>query len=367
MKTADYIKKIVAPQIQSMNAYAVAPSDKLLKLDSMENSYQLSGDWSQALQGALSNAEINRYPDSRAQCLRQRFLEDFSASVATDEIPTDDIDVLFGNGSDELIQLLMQLIANDAGPIMSPSPSFSMYQVFAKIIDKPFQEIALNNDFSIDIDLAEKDIIKHQPALIFISYPNNPTGNLFDKEHVKRIIQCAPGLVVIDEAYSPFSSESFDRDFLEYPNAVLLKTLSKIGFAGIRFGYLFGHKDWINQLNKIRPPYNVNVLSQAVVSAYLDNKAAFEKTAEKIRCSRHWLYQELSQMDGVNPLPSETNFISFTVSHQSANDVFNQLKDNGILIKNLHQPNTPLAEYLRVTIGTQQECEQFLTALKSII
>lgn len=208
-------------------------------------------------------------------------------------------------------------------------------------------------------------IAEYQPAVIFIAYPNNPTGNLFDETAVLKVIESAPGLVVIDEAYHIFANASFMDKLTCYPNLLLMRTLSKLGLAGLRLGLLIGRPEWLTQLEKLRLPYNVGVITQLLAEKVLQYPDIFLQQASAIKAERAVMSKCLSQLDGVEIFPSDANFILFRVN--KAYQVYEGLRQHGILIKNLDGSHSLLKNCLRVTIGTPDEDAQFLEALKNLI
>jgi histidinol-phosphate aminotransferase len=223
--------------------------------------------------------------------------------------------------------------------------------------------VPLTSDFSLDLPALLDAVRMQRPALTFLAYPNNPTGNLFDEAALEQVIQAAPGLVVIDEAYHAFARRSFLPRLATHPNLLVMRTLSKLGLAGLRIGLLVGRAEWLDQLDKVRLPYNVNVLSQCIAHYVLSRGDVLEAQAEAIRSARGALARRLATMDGVEVFPSEANFILFRV--QAAGAVFEALKTRGILIKNLDAAHPMLAGCLRVTVGTPEQNERFLAALQA--
>jgi len=268
------IEKLIRPEIQAMQAYHVQPADGLIKLDSMENPYLFTDQLRQQWLQEIRQVNFNRYPDPSASQVKKQLIE----QIYLKQPQT----LMFGNGSDELIQIIIQALANDAGPIMSVSPTFVMYSVSSTITAKQYIDVPLKDDFSLDCDAMLQAISKHNPSCLFLAYPNNPSGNLFKEKDIEKIIRSASGLVVVDEAYLPFAGKTFIDRLDEYENLLIMRTLSKVGMAGLRFGMLFGHQNWIGQFEKIRPPYNINSLTQASVNFCLDNIDFFEDGAQKI-------------------------------------------------------------------------------------
>jgi len=329
----------------------------LTKLDAMENPYPLTIALKKEIAEVVASAAINRYPDPSAAALKQKI----HAVTGLQ----DDMDVLLGNGSDELIQLLAMAVNKPGAVLLSVEPSFVMYKMIAAFTGMKYKGIPLNEDFSLNISTMLAVIEREQPALIFLAYPNNPTGNLFSAEDVEKIIEAAQGLVVVDEAYYAFARDSFISHLAHYSNLLVLRTFSKLGMAGLRLGFLAGSRMWLEQLEKLRLPYNVGVLTQLVAGKLLDHHDVLLAQAEKIKLDRTHLQQQLSGMTGVEVYPSEANFLLFKVAGATA--VFTALKQGGVLIKNLDGGHPMLKDCLRVTIGTPLENEQFVQVLKEVL
>lgn len=350
-------ERLIRQEILALHAYHVPPSSGMIKLDAMENPYPLPQSLREELAQVVANAEINRYPDASAHPLKERI-----RSVTN--LPSG-MDVLLGNGSDEIIQLLALAVAKPGAVLLSIEPSFVMYKMIAAFTGMKYVGVPLNEDFSLDLRATLEAIARHQPALVFLSYPNNPTGNLFDADAIKQIIQAAPGLVVVDEAYYAFASDSFLPLLGQYENLLVMRTFSKLGMAGLRLGFLAGSKVWLEQLEKLRLPYNVGVLPQLVAETLLAHHALLLEQAEQIKRDRLWLYERLVGTVDVYAYPSEANFILLRVAQ--ATRVFEGLKQRGILIKNLNGGHPALTDCLRVTVGTPEQNEQFIAALQDIL
>jgi histidinol-phosphate aminotransferase len=347
--------QLIRDEIRTLSAYHVADASGYVKLDAMENPYRLPEALRQEIAQLAADAEINRYPDAASARLRARLRSSMGIGP--------DMDILLGNGSDEIIQILAMAIAKPGATILGLEPSFVMYKMIAAFTGVNYVGVPLKPDFTLDLDATLAAIEQHQPALIFIAYPNNPTGNLFDEAHLARILAAAPGLVVMDEAYHVFAQQSYLSKLTQYPNLVVMRTLSKLGLAGLRLGFLVGRPAWLSELDKLRLPYNVNILTQVVAERVLAAADVLEGQAAEIRKERSRVAAELAAMPGVTVYPSDANFILFRVS--DAGRTFEGLKQKGVLIKNLSRAHPMLASCLRVTVGTPQENTQFLTSLKA--
>jgi len=320
----------------------------------MENPYGLPPALRDEIARAVADAAINRYPDAGAQQLKAgiRRVVDLPPGM----------DILLGNGSDEIIQILALAVAKPGAVLLSVEPSFVMYRMIALFAGMEYVGVPLRQDFSLDLGAMLAAIKREQPALVFLAYPNNPTGNLFDAAAVRQIIAAAPGLVVLDEAYYAFASDSFIPQLAHYENLLVMRTFSKLGMAGLRVGFLAGSAAWLSQLEKLRLPYNVGVLPQSVAAQLLAHHDLLLAQAESIKQERGRLLNALQVTPGVQAYPSEANFILFRVAGATA--VFAGLKQRGVLIKNLDGGHPALRDCLRVTVGTPEENERFVTALK---
>jgi histidinol-phosphate aminotransferase len=237
-----------------------------------------------------------------------------------------------------------------------------MYKMIATFIGMRYVGVPLTVDFSLDLPAMLAAIEREQPALVFLAYPNNPTGNLFSCDDVRQIIAASPGLVVVDEAYYAFASDSFVPHLAQYLNLLVMRTFSKLGMAGLRLGFLAGSSLWLTQLEKLRLPYNVGVLPQLVAEKLLDNHAVLLQQAEQIKLDRAQMLAQLSEIAGIQVYPSEANFLLFRINNATA--VFLGLKQRNVLIKNLNGGHSMLTDCLRVTVGTSAENQAFIAALQ---
>ncbi|HAI97044.1 MAG: histidinol-phosphate transaminase [Cycloclasticus sp.] len=352
------LESLVRPEIRAMSAYHVPEATGLVKLDAMENPFawpiEMKEEWLQL----LSDAEPNRYPDPSAKELVASLRHCFG-------VPSE-LGVVLGNGSDELIQLILMAMHQGAS-IMAPTPSFVMYRHIATSLSLPFVSVPLNGDFSLDVPTMISEIERHDPAVIFLAYPNNPTANLFHDEDIRAILNAANGLVVIDEAYQPFARKSFLNRVSEHENLIVLRTVSKLGLAGLRLGFLVGHNNLTDDLEKIRLPYNINIFTQLTATFAFKHMDVLDGQAAILCNQRERLLKKLSSLSVVRVFPSEANFILFSLLSDSAERVFEELKEAGVLIKKMgHVPGLP-DECLRVTVGTRSENDLFFEKIGSIL
>jgi histidinol-phosphate aminotransferase len=348
---------VIRDDVRALHAYPVPASAGLVKLDMMENPYSLPAELARKLGEHLGTVALNRYPPGEPGEFKRRL-------GARSGVP-DACAMLLGNGSDELIHLVILACARPGAVILSPWPSFAMYRMSACLDGCRFVGVTLQSDFRIDLPAMLAAIDEHSPAVVFLSYPNNPTGNLFDRAQIEAILEAAPGLVVIDEAYLPFARRTWMEDLPRRPNLLVLRTLSKLGLAGLRLGYLCGAPVLIEQFDKVRPPFNVNVLTLAAVDFLLDHFDVLDAHAATVRADRERLATELHSMAAIQVFESAANFLLLRVANAAG--VFAKLLQQGILIKDVSTVHPLLQNCLRVTIGTAEENARFVHALRASI
>jgi histidinol-phosphate aminotransferase len=347
--------QLVRPEILALKAYHVPASDGMVKLDAMENPYALPPALRRELADALSRVDLNRYPDPAAPKLRELIARKM-------RVPSG-MEVLLGNGSDDLIQIVTMALARPGAVMMYPGPTFVMYAMNATFTGMRAVAASLRDDFSLDASVFIKAMREHKPALVYIAYPNNPTGVLYPEQEILQIIKACEGLVVLDEAYHAFAQKTFMPRLAEFPNLVVMRTVSKLGLAGIRLGYLAARPEWVEQFNKVRQVYNVNVLTQATAVFMLERLEVLEEQAARIRNERDHLGKALAALKGVTVFPSQANF--FLIRVPDADSTFEGLKRQGVLVRNLNSP--ALKNCLRVTVGTPDENRILLNALREAL
>ena len=348
--------ELVRPEIRAVNAYHVSPASGMMKLDAMENPYRLPDAIRAELGRALAEVAINRYPDASGDSVKAALREALGIDARHA--------LILGNGSDELIQIVATTLAQPGAAMLAVEPSFVMYKANAMLAQMRYVGVPLNADFTLDTEAVLAAMEREKPALVFLAYPNNPTGNLFAMADIERIVSAAPGLVVVDEAYHPFAQVSFAERLGAHPNAIVMRTLSKLGLAGIRLGYAFGDPAWIGEFDKTRPPYNLNSLTQATALTVLKHAGVLADQAARLRRDRDRLSEAIGNIPGVVTFPSAANFVLVRV--QDANALFARFKDAGILIKNLHGWHPLLSNCLRLTVGTEDENQAMLRVLQSV-
>jgi histidinol-phosphate aminotransferase len=348
------MKRVIRQDIQSMHGYAVQPSAGLVKLDTMENPFALPPALREALGKRLADVALNRYPAERGDLLRAKLAEHAGMP--------DDCDIMLGNGSDELISLLALACDVPGNSVLAPLPGFVMYAMSAKLQGLPFIGVPTTADFELDLPAMLAAVREHRPALVYLAYPNNPTANLWNDAAIDAIIEAAPGLVVIDEAYQPFAARDSMARLKRHEHVLLMRTMSKFGLAGVRIGYLIGRKPLVAEVDKLRPPFNISVLNCEAALFALEHVDEYARQAAIIRSERDRLLVALRDVPGVTPFPSEANMILARVADSAA--AFAGMKARGVLVKNVAALHPLLANCLRLTVGTPDENVKMLQALK---
>lgn len=356
---ASRISRLVHDEIQVLRAYRVEDSTGMIKLDAMESPYgipeALRSDWLERLR----TIDVNRYPAPDASELKAKLREVF-------QIPAE-LEIMLGNGSDELIQLVQMAVAGAGRKVMSPQPSFSMYEIIARYTRGEFVSVSLDYNFKLSQKEWMDALKKYAPACVFFSHPNNPTGNLFSPSLIEETAASTDGLVVVDEAYQAYAEHTMMPLISKFENMLAMRTMSKSGLAGLRLGYMAGAPEWLSQLEKLRFPYNVNVLTQESVMFALEHWSEFNSSTELLCNERERVTQKLQEFDTLTVYPSQTNFLTIRLKKADANQVFQELKEMGILIKNLNGSHPVLNRCLRITIGTPEENNSVCEALARIL
>jgi histidinol-phosphate aminotransferase len=350
---SDRMSRFLRADVQGMHGYAVQPSAGFVKVDTMENPFRLPDVLRRELGERLAEVALNRYPAERGDVLRAELAKHASMPA--------DCDIMLGNGSDELISLLTLAADVPGNVVMAPLPGFVMYEMSARLQGLSFVGVPLTPDFELDGPAMLAAVRAHPPALLYLAYPNNPTANLWSDDVIDALIEAAPGLVVIDEAYQPFASRDSLARLRRHEHVLLMRTMSKFGLAGVRIGYLMGRKPLIAEIDKLRPPFNISVLNCEAALFALEHADEYARQAATIRAERDKLLRELQALPGVQPFPSEANMILARVP--DAKRVFEGMRARGVLVKNVSGLHPLLADCIRITIGTPEENPQTLAAL----
>ena len=354
--TADRIAAVIRQDVKSMHAYAIQDSTGLVKLDAMENPFRLPEALQRALGERLGRVAINRYP---VACVGQVI----SALSSHIRLPAG-CKLMLGNGSDELISLLAMACDLPGATILAPLPGFVMYAMSAQLQGLKFVGVDLTPEFELDERAMLDAIALHQPAIVYLAYPNNPSANLWDDATIEKIVQAAPGLVVIDEAYQPFASRSYLDRVTRHEHVLLMRTLSKFGLAGVRIGYMMGPELLVAQIDKVRPPYNVSVLNAEAALFALEHEDMFVAQATELKRERGRIQKALKEM-GVQSWPSDANMVLVRVTDPVRS--FEGMRSRKVLVKNVSKMHPLLAGCLRLTVGTADENTQMLSALQATL
>ena len=353
--TQSLIDRFIRRDIQAMHGYAVQASAGLVKLDTMENPHRLPAALREALGERLAEVALNRYPAERGNELR--------AALARHAGMPEGCDILLGNGSDEIITMLSMACDIPGAVALAPVPGFVMYEMSAKQLGLRFVGVPLTAGFELDGAAMLAAIREHQPALVYLAYPNNPTANLWDDTVIDQIIEAAPGLVVMDEAYQPFAARDSMARLKRHPKVLLMRTMSKFGLAGVRIGYLIGRHELIAEIDKLRPPFNISVLNCEAALFALEHADEYARQAASLRHERERLQVAIREMPGAQPFPSEANMILVRVADSKRS--FEGMKARGVLVKNVASLHPLLANCLRLTVGTPEENTLMIDALKA--
>ena len=355
---ADRMQNTIRRDVQSMHAYAVQPSAGMVKVDTMENPFTLPASLRAALGARLAEVALNRYPAERGDVLR--------AALAAHAGMPEGCDIMLGNGSDELISMLSLACCTPGktpgNTVLAPLPGFVMYELSAKLQGLKFIGVPLSADFELDLPAMLAAVREHQPALVYLAYPNNPTANLWNDAAIDAIIEAAPGLVVMDEAYQPFAARDSMQRLKRFEHVLLMRTMSKFGLAGVRIGYLIARRELIAEIDKLRPPFNISVLNCEAALFALEHADEYARQASIICDERKKMQSQLRDLPDVKPFPSEANMILLRVP--DAKRAFEGMKARGVLVKNISGLHPLLANCLRITVGTPDENIQTMNALK---
>ncbi len=347
---------MISPRLGKLVAYKTETTPARVKLSSNELPFDLPSSLKRDIGREIEGVPLNRYPDPYSEELK---------GVLSDFFGVPENNILLGNGSDELIYYLSMAVGEFEETVYIPIPTFPMYEISAKALGRPVVGVELERDFDIDIKTSLQKLEESGCVLAFFSYPNNPTANLFSKDRIDKIREKGV-FTVIDEAYYHYSSDTFQEEALNRRDTVVLRTLSKIGLAGLRVGIMIAHEDIVREINKLRLPFNITYPSQVIAKLVLTKGREFiDWAVGKVIQERDRLYREMSKIEGVEVFPSEANFLMFR-TQPDAGDVHRKLIERGILIRDVgYLPG--LKNCLRVSVGREEENDIFLEALSSVM
>jgi histidinol-phosphate aminotransferase len=347
---------LIKPAVAQLQAYDTHKRPGQVKLDANEHPFILPPAIREAVLQALAAVSINRYPDPGAEGLRHTLAK--LLDVTPDML-------LLGNGSDELVQMVLMACGTPGATVLTPTPTFSMYGLGARMLDQQAVEVPLTANWELDMPQMLAAIADEQPRVTFLATPNNPTANCFASADVHQLIEAVPGVIVVDEAYYEFSRQTVLPRLQSYPHLLVFRTLSKIGMAGLRVGILVGDPELVYEINKVRLPYNLSAYSQVAAAVVLQHWEMIEPEFRVIIHERERLREGLGRIPGVTVFPSQANFLLARVGAGAAR-VWEALGGHGILVR--HFPGSPaLQDCIRITVGTPPENELLTTTLQTIV
>ncbi len=352
MKTK--IDDLVRPDLVDLEPYVVKDVPHRIKMDSNENPFDMPDQVRALIAEESLRHSFNRYPDPAALALRESLAAELGLNVAQ---------LAIGNGSDELINYIIAAFGGAGAGVIFSSPTFSIYGIFAKVWGTEVIDVPLSSDFRINPDEIISAAKAGERSIVFICYPNNPTGNCFSRQAILDVIEHSGAIVVVDEAYYEFAGETFLPLLEDHENLIILRTFSKaFGLAGLRIGYMMAGSNVIREIMKVKMVYNINSLSQKIALTLLKHRSEVFPYVEKILQERDRLTRQLGDIEGITPFPSDANFILFR-TETDTEAIFSELLRNGILIRNLNKPGL-LQNCLRVTVGKPEENDEFLDVLR---
>jgi histidinol-phosphate aminotransferase len=357
------IKKLVQKEVRDLSSYEVKsilekkPDEGIVKMNLNENFATPSKAVKTLLLDACKNIDVRAYPPSRGS---------LAVKAISGFMGFNESEVSVANGADEIMDLLMKVFIRRGSKVIVAEPTFPMYTFFAELYGGKKVTVMLKKDFSLNVDSILKRADK-KTRLLFVCSPNNPTGNQFRESDIKTLLDEFKGVVVVDEAYVDFASGSFIKWVRDYDNLAVLRSFSKaFGLAGLRLGYLVSSKHVVKYVQRVMGPFNVNSVTQQTIVLALQNWSYFKKQIDFVVNEREWLMNNLKQIDGVDPYPSDANFILFKVTENkfSSTTLTERLEKRNVLVKD--RGHLPLLENcIRVTVGTRNMNKTFVTALKT--
>lgn len=335
--------------VKELQPYVVNPVVCSVKLDANEGNKDLFKD---LIKDIGDDFYLNLYPDDNYTQLKEAIVNYIGCKIEN---------ISVGNGSSELLDLCVKTFVDTNELILSLDPTFSMYSIYAKIVNSRYIGAGEGNDFTINVDDIIKSIEENDPKLTIICNPNNPTGTTIKRDDVLRIVKSTDNVVIVDEAYMEFSNESVVDEIENYDNLIVVKTMSKaFSMAGIRTGYLIANEELVKTIEKVRPPYNLNSISALLATKALKQKEKMLSYVENLKVEREKIYEKLIDM-GVKAYKSGANFVFFS---SKVDNLAEKLIDNDVLIRKF---GGKLDNYYRVTVGSPKENEAFLNAMKKIV
>jgi len=350
------MENLVRKNIKNLAAYKVDSPQYEIIVNANENPYDFPMVLKRQFCDEICNTDLNRYPESCFPELLKE-LSDYTS------VPEEGI--ICGSGSDEVIAMINQAFVNPGDVIVSHTPSFAMYDIWATIADARHIRVEDLPGHLPDIDTMISEACEYNAKLVYLCNPNNPTGHTFSKEDILKVLDAVPSLVILDEAYIEFFGESGVNLITKHPRLLILRTLSKaFGLAGIRCGYALGNKDIIDVLYKVKGPYNLNVLTQKLAVIALKNRASILRNLEILKAEREKAVAFLETLNAFKIYPTGSNFIYFEAPQ--AQEIYKALLKNNILIKYFKDKDRESGS-IRFSIGKPQENQKILAIIREVV
>jgi len=353
MKPIDF-SCLLRSSVKDLVPYQVEKVDHRIKMDANENPYPWPPDLLCAVMEPLRRTDLNRYPDPAAVGLRE---------ILARQLQVRPSQIMLGNGSDELLQCILLAFGGPEVKALSPVPTFAMYEIISKSTGCSFIGVPLDPELDLDMAAMRSAIEREQPRILFLAYPNNPTGNCFRRESMEVLLREFEGVLVVDEAYFDFSGKSFLDHLPGQENLLIMRTLSKIGLAGLRVGILVGQESLIQLILKVRLPYNLNTFSQIAAQVVLSQEDFIKNQLQILIRERERLFCALQCLNGIRAYPSEANFIFLWA--KDSRGIYEGLLSRGILVRAFGTAGA-LKDHLRVTVGRPEENDLFLQTLEEL-
>jgi len=354
-------KKYYRDSLRELKPYDPHEVPYKIKLNANENPYGLPEEIIEEILRKAKNLEYSRYPNANSEKLSE-IVSSFWGLTRDN--------IVIGNGSDELIDYLIKAFSEKERRIITTAPSFAMYKIYSIINGANFIQIPLSqSNFSLNEDKVLEEAKKEDSSIVFIAYPNAPTGNYFAEDKIMKIIEESGCLVVVDEAYYEFGEKTFLPLISQYDNLVILRTFSKsYSLASLRVGYLLSNPEIINEVRKVKSPFNVNTFSQLAAQVVFENKEILKDSIKKIVEEREKLIKRISEFPPFKAHPSQTNFVLVeTGSKESTDLVYNSLLEQGILVQTVSDSVFSGTRYfLRITVGNKEENDILLKGLENV-
>lgn len=354
-------KKFYRNNLKELKPYDPHELPYKVKLNANENPYGLPEEIIEEILSKTKNLEYSRYPNANSVKLSETVSSFWGLNRDN---------IVIGNGSDELIDYLIKAFSEKGRRIITTAPSFAMYKIYSIINGSIFVQIPLGqNNFSLNEDKILEEAKKEDSSIVFIAYPNAPTGNYFAEDKIIKIIEESGCLVVVDEAYYEFGEKTFIPLISQYDNLVILRTFSKAySLASLRVGYLLSNPEIINEIRKVKSPFNVNTFSQLAAQVVFENKEILKDGIKKIIEERKKLINRINELSPFKAHPSQTNFVLVEVGSKENSDlVYNNLLKQGILVQTISDPAFSTSRYfLRITVGNEEENDILIKGLEIV-